>query len=342
MTDFVLVTVLGPVPGPGHVPVPVPVPGPVPGHVVTVSTCAFCKNTGHTISKCTSPAIQKLSDELVGLANYCIAFHPNPTLLEGFVDSISGTQLNVLRRKLGLKCRDDKSAIIQKLYTNKVGLDDAREVAKTALEQTGGLAIMQHKILRCYIANILIGEDRIVDSNGCMIMHIDPWCPEEQAILVQAQHDARVENHNFEVRLARRNLDRNIAARRHLRDQLFAANAAVVNAREVLRVLQTVDEPAAAIRRFAINTEFKVDRVIENTDCPICLEDDIPVDNLVVTGCNHTVCNGCLSTLLTKTLAKPIVKPCCAMCRREINQLMFGDEAICQEITAQFCTVVVV
>ena len=103
-----------------------------------VSKCAFCKNTGHTIRKCTSTAIQKLADELVGVANYCIAFHPNPTLLEGFVDSITGTQLNVLRRKIGLKCRDDKTAIIQKLYTNKVGLDDSRIVAKTALEQTGG------------------------------------------------------------------------------------------------------------------------------------------------------------------------------------------------------------
>jgi len=306
---------------------------------VRVSTCTFCKNTGHTISKCTSTAIQKLADELVGVANYCIAFHPNPTLLEGFVDSITGTQLNVLRRKIGLKCRDDKTAIIQKLYTDKVGVDDSRVVAKTALEQTGGLAIMQHKILRSYIANILIGEDRIVDSNGCIIFYSAPCCPEEQAILVQAQNEARIENHNFEVRLARRNLERNRANVTRLREQLAAANAAVINAREVLRVLQTVDEPAA-IRRFAINTEFKVDRIIENTDCPICLE-DIPVDNLVVTGCNHTVCNGCLSTLLTKTLAKPIVKPCCAMCRREVNKLTFGNEAICQEITAQFCTVVV-
>ena len=301
-----------------------------------IRTCAFCKNTGHTISKCTNPAIQKLADELVGMANYCIAFHPNPTLLEGFVDSISCSQLNVIRRKIGLKCRDDKIAIIQKLYTDKVGVDDSRVVVKTALEQTGGLAIMQHKILRCYIANILIGEDRIRDSNGCTIRYIAPCCPEEQAILVQAQNEARTENHNFEVRLARRNLERNRATVARLREQLAAANAAVINAREVLRVLQTVDEP----RRFTINTEFKVDRVIEHTDCPICLEDDIPVENLVITGCNHAVCNGCLTILLTKTLAKPIVKPCCSMCRREVNKLTFGDEAICRAITAQFCTVI--
>lgn len=304
-----------------------------------IRTCAFCKNTGHTISKCTSPAIQKLADELVGMANYCIAFHPNPTLLEGFVDSITGSQLNVLRRKIGLKCRDNKTAIIQKLYTNKVGLDDARAVAKTALEHTGGLAIMQHKILRSYIANILIGEDWIRDSNSCAIRYIAPCCPEEQAILVQAQHEARIENHNFEVNLARRDLDRRRATVIRLREQLAAANADVVNAREVLRVLRTVDEPAAT-RRFAINTDVKTDRIIEHTDCPICLE-DVSVDNLVIAGCNHAVCNGCLTILFTKLqTGRSLAKPCCSMCRREVDKLTFGDEVICRAITEQFCSVI--
>jgi hypothetical protein len=309
----------------------------VVGHV-KVSTCAFCKNTGHTISKCTSPAIQKLADESVGVANYCIAFHPNSILLEAYIDSMSGTQINVIRRKIGLKCRDDKSVILKKLYTDKVSIDDSRAVAKTALEQTGALAIMQRKILRSYIANILVGEERVYDSNGCTIRYIAPCCPEEQAILVQAQQEVRIEAHNFEVDRARRNLERNRATVTRLREQLAAANTAVINSREVLRVLRTLDEPAA-IRRFTIKTDVKADRLIENTDCPICLE-DIPLDNLVVTGCNHTVCNGCLTTILTKVQsARPLINPCCAMCRREVNKLTFGNEVICQEITAQFCVV---
>jgi len=96
-------------------------------------------------------------------------------------------------------------------------------------------------------------------------------------------------------------------------------------------------EAAIGPIKFNITTNVKPDQVFEDTDCPVCLDDTIP---LAVAGCKHKICHSCLPILLTrarKDQTKNKTNPCCPLCRQNITQLTFSDAAMCQTISEQFC-----
>ena len=70
-------------------------------------------------------------------------------------------------------------------------------------------------------------------------------------------------------------------------------------------------------------------------ECPLCF-DEVPAQNVVLTGCKHAYCGTCIKNLATSIKDKT-VKPTCSMCRAEITELTFGKQEIYTEID-QFLT----
>lgn len=58
----------------------------------------------------------------------------------------------------------------------------------------------------------------------------------------------------------------------------------------------------------------------ETKECPICYE-AIECDKFTKTNCNHEFCYNCITTHLKSQMN--ICRPCCAMCRTEINKVEF-------------------
>ena len=55
--------------------------------------------------------------------------------------------------------------------------------------------------------------------------------------------------------------------------------------------------------------------------CGICMSDEIPIANMVKTGCNHEYCDACISQIVR-------TKPCCAFCRANITELCVNSHIV--------------
>jgi hypothetical protein len=71
-----------------------------------------------------------------------------------------------------------------------------------------------------------------------------------------------------------------------------------------------------------------------NTMCPICYE-HIPKNEQIRLKCNHTLCNTCMSTLLTSSLHNP---PQCVLCRSPICEIYTSSKIIYADYEKQYNT----
>jgi hypothetical protein len=67
---------------------------------------------------------------------------------------------------------------------------------------------------------------------------------------------------------------------------------------------------------------LKLDTPTEGVaSCGICMSDEIPLANMVKTGCNHEYCDACISQIVSKN-------PCCAFCRGKIAELCVNSHDV--------------
>ena len=67
---------------------------------------------------------------------------------------------------------------------------------------------------------------------------------------------------------------------------------------------------------------LKLDTPTEGVaSCGICMSDEIPLANMVKTGCNHEYCDACISQIVSKN-------PCCAFCRGNITELCVNSHVV--------------
>lgn len=89
---------------------------------------------------------------------------------------------------------------------------------------------------------------------------------------------------------------------------------------------------------------IKKQKIIYNSECIICLIDDIPVSNFVCTDCGHKVCVSCFKKLALTVRDNgnnndvndnDVIK--CPMCRNNINEITVGEKII-HSIEKYCCT----
>ena len=93
--------------------------------------------------------------------------------------------------------------------------------------------------------------------------------------------------------------------------------------------------------KFPINVVMKtVDLTEEQTEqcfeCAICMEDQCPILDQVVLGCNHSFCNNCVSVILTNSQDKKTY-PCCALCRDKFEKIQVHTHKIMEDYNTRFC-----
>lgn len=95
-------------------------------------------------------------------------------------------------------------------------------------------------------------------------------------------------------------------------------------------------------RKFYIQASTFVETTPNVTfDCPICLETEINPKELIVSACNHSLCKSCFQQSLDSLINTDIQrkkKPCCSLCRAEINQLCFASSEYMEEIKTAYFT----
>jgi hypothetical protein len=93
--------------------------------------------------------------------------------------------------------------------------------------------------------------------------------------------------------------------------------------------------------KFPINVVMKTIDLTEETlqqhfECAICMEEQCPILDQVVLGCNHYFCTGCVTIMLTNSKNKKI-HPCCALCRTEFKKIQLDNEKIMEDYNTRFC-----
>ncbi len=107
-----------------------------------MSQCAFCKEMGHTLSKCDNERIPGLVAQLVNSANYSIVYQPEPLYLTRDLERLVVAERRMVSRKLGLGCGGNKSDIIRVLYDNKKGNVETARAALNLDTVVAGLTEM--------------------------------------------------------------------------------------------------------------------------------------------------------------------------------------------------------
>ena len=69
-------------------------------------------------------------------------------------------------------------------------------------------------------------------------------------------------------------------------------------------------------------------------ECPICISDDLPEDNIIQTNCGHTYCVSCIDNLFTNT--KYDKTPRCSVCRTDITDVKISNELVYDEISKKW------
>ena len=68
--------------------------------------------------------------------------------------------------------------------------------------------------------------------------------------------------------------------------------------------------------------------------CPICWDDDVPIDQYVTPTCAHPVCATCLTNYMTSLPTRQV--PCCSMCRASFSRLTFYSHQRHTEFSVKF------
>lgn len=60
-------------------------------------------------------------------------------------------------------------------------------------------------------------------------------------------------------------------------------------------------------------------------DCPICINDNIDIKEMVLFNCSHKICNTCFHDYLTHNNLNKVKKNICSLCRCIIKNVYFAD-----------------
>jgi len=69
---------------------------------------------------------------------------------------------------------------------------------------------------------------------------------------------------------------------------------------------------------------FELPHNMNNIECPVCLNDNIPYNKAIQTNCNHVYCNDCAYKIIEKTEKGNTIN--CSLCRGKIKKYYFQDE----------------
>ena len=101
-----------------------------------------------------------------------------------------------------------------------------------------------------------------------------------------------------------------------------------------MKVLDTAEKKRTSAYWKEISLVLRDVNPDSNCECPLCF-DQLPSQEVISTGCNHTYCGTCVKNLATSIKDKT-VKPSCSLCRAEITQLSFGKVEFRDEISEHF------
>jgi hypothetical protein len=92
---------------------------------------------------------------------------------------------------------------------------------------------------------------------------------------------------------------------------------------ELLLQRHSIRQPSVVLApRPKMSVILELDTPTEGVaSCGICLSDEIPLANMVKTGCNHEYCDACISQIVR-------TKPCCAFCRANITKLSVNSHVV--------------
>ena len=313
------------------------------------SKCKFCRQFGHSISKCTDQRMQHFTEYVTHAANYSIGYQPGPVYLTRALKAMLSKDRHAVCVYLRLGSRDNTDAIVNALYTVPMTNPNAVELAKAAVEASPrGLHSIDHDLKESYHFHVHFG-----DSPNFAVMYtnhyVPPCCPREEALYLEKKREIERREREFEYDQTRRRLITAYANVVRLREEMAAAgtvwrdaNQAHLAANQALTALDPVQ-----VRKFEIKTEMA--KPVEDgtaalvvtatlaVDCPICYE-TVEGENVIRTNCGHNFCQTCLTKCLSMAQqAKTNKHPCCAMCRAPTTTLVFNSQEICQAITEQFC-----
>ena len=321
--------------------------GPTPTARTNASKCKFCKQLGHSISKCTDERMQQVTEYVTHAANYSIGYQPGPVYLTRTLKGMLSKERHAVCIRLGLGSRDNTDAIVNALYTVPMTNPNAVELAKASVEASPrGLHSIDQDLKQSYHFHIHFG-----DTPDFAVMYtnhyVPPCCSREEALYLEKKRDIERHERQFEYDQTRRRLVTAYENMVRLRAEITAAETVWRDARRAHvaanQALTSLDP--APVRKFEIKTEMaKPEEHVEGAatdrqpiDCPICYE-TVENANVISTNCGHGFCQPCLTKCLSMAQkAKTKKHPCCAMCRAPTTKLVFNSQEICQAITEQFC-----
>lgn len=324
-----------------------PSSGPSPAANTNASKCKFCKQLGHTISKCTDERMQHLTEYVTHAANYSIGYQPGPVYLTRALKAMQSKDRHAVCVYLRLGSRDNTDAIVNALYTVPMTNPNAVELAKAAVQMSPrGLHSIDQDLKDSYHFHIHFG-----DSPNFAVMYtnhyVPPCCPREEALYLEKKREIERREREFDQHQARRRVIIAHTNMVRLRQELAAAETVWRDTRQAYLVANqalTALDPVP-VRKFEIKTEMA--KPVEDgtaaliatpaVDCPICYE-TVEGENVIRTNCGHNFCQPCLTKCLSMAQqAKTNKHPCCAMCRAPTTKLVFNSQEICQAISEQFC-----
>jgi len=332
-----------------------PSSGPTPDAANTgpnQSKCKFCRQLGHSISKCTDVRMQNFTEYVTHAANYSIGYQPGPVYLTRALKAMLSKDRHAVCVYLRLGSRDNTDAIVNALYTGPMTNPNAVELAKAAVDASPrGLQSIDQDLKESYHFHVHFGDTpnfAVMYTNN----YVPPCCPREEALYLEKKREIERRERQFEYDQTRRRLVTAYENMVRLREEMAAAETvwrdarrAHVAANQALTALDPVQ-----VRKFEIKTEMA--KPVENigtaavataaaaalaVDCPICYE-TVEGENVISTNCGHDFCQTCLTKCLSMAQqAKTNKLPCCAMCRAPTTTLVFNSQEICQANTEQFC-----
>lgn len=252
--------------------------------------CRFCKRSGHNITMCNSPLVNKTIENLqIELRN--IDDHPHMLINLNHKPS---EVLALFALSFGIKSSLPKSIHVEQIATIMMNRN-----RRSFQEMTNRIVLIRQR-LATHPNNIGIDLERNSREIAMQIELVLQYFPNAYGSIercIQAKMNQTT------------NLFR-IAELRHAFHTGFqSAMRNIVEEEPQKRVWKI--NPIVVCCEYSSSTEEK--------ECPICMNDFLKQD-MVITGCNHMYCHDCMNHLIEKmtTFTKP---PGCALCRSVIDSI---------------------
>jgi len=269
-----------------------------------ISTCIFCKNTGHNIQSCNSSKIQSI---VLHYENHISELNTSYSISQ-YLGRISVIHLRLLARHKDIRANIQKAFIIDQLaphyYANNIRkrVNELNELFSEIVTPVFNINFMSEIDIRDTILEYFHSLEQNIERTTYRL-----------TLFYNTLHYANVELHG------RYNPFIDI----------------IYNSRQqALEIMRRPELPDIVTRQWTITPFLRITQNKSNTnECPICFSSCNKKD-IVYTNCNHSFCNNCFHLFLRNCPLDVI--PSCPLCRKSITHIETITPSVYNEYETEY------